>query len=46
MYVFNPTNDAHPIHIHLVTHQVVARYKINSAEYLAAFEEINGKIGL
>jgi len=29
LYIFNPTADDHPFHIHLVTMQLIGRYALN-----------------
>ena len=41
-YVVNPTEDAHPIHLHLVQFQVVSRQKFNVGNYLADWMALNG----
>jgi spore coat protein A len=40
-YLINPTGDAHPIHLHLVQFQLVARSPIDSEAYTEAWLEDN-----
>ncbi len=45
-YYINLTGDTHPMHTHLVTFQVVARYPFNAAAYMAAapaVTDVNGR---
>ena len=45
-YLINPTGDAHPIHLHLVQFQVVARRPFNASAYTDAWLAANpGAIG-
>ncbi len=41
-WLINPTEDAHPIHLHLPQFQVVYRQQFNASEYQAAWEAVNG----
>jgi spore coat protein A, manganese oxidase len=41
-HVANTTEDAHPIHVHLVQFQLVSRQAFNVDAYLAAFTAANG----
>jgi len=41
-YIINPTEDAHPIHLHLVQFQAISRQKFNVGNYLADWMALNG----
>jgi FtsP/CotA-like multicopper oxidase with cupredoxin domain len=46
--VIDLTGDAHPIHTHLATFQLVSRQKINAAKYSAdwlTLQQVNGSLG-
>ena len=40
--LINPSNDAHPIHVHLVQFQVVQRQPFNITAYMAEWTRLNG----
>jgi FtsP/CotA-like multicopper oxidase with cupredoxin domain len=41
--IVNPTQDAHPIHLHLVQFQLVQRQTFNSTAYMADWAALNGE---
>lgn len=41
--LINPTEDVHPIHLHLVRFQVIGRTPIDAEGYLEALEEMGGE---
>lgn len=45
LFIINLTMDDHPMHIHLINFQVIARFAFNAVDYRAKYEAINGPLG-
>lgn len=41
--IVNPTDDTHPIHLHLVQFQLIGRQKFDAERYLDDWEKLNGE---